>query len=121
MWARMIEFALGLWLSVSPYVFGYAYDAALQWVNDYACATLIAVLSLASYKRSLSRLHLLNVVIAVWLIGVGFFAHATPPPPAFQNYVCIGLLLGMFAIIPSRCDIPPRRWRAYYREKSLES
>lgn len=117
MWARMIEFALGLWLAMSPFIFGHPYDATLLWTNDFACALAIAIISLASFKRAWPRLHLLNIVVALWLIGVGFIAQAPPPPAAYQNYVCVGLLLGMFAIIPSHAGVPPRSWRHYFAEQ----
>jgi hypothetical protein len=39
-----------------------------------------------------------------------------PTPPALQNDLLVGVLLLMFAILPSEASLPPRSWRDYLPE-----
>jgi hypothetical protein len=114
MWARVIEVMLACWLAISPFIFRHSPGETFLKLTDPLCAVAIAVFSLLSYRPSLEKLHLLNLVVAGWLIGAGFFAAASPPPPALQNEVVVGLLLLMFAILPSHASLPPRSWREFY-------
>lgn len=121
MWARLFEFMLALWLSVSPFIFRHGPDETFLWANDLTCATIIAVLSLSSFKPRIEKIHLVNIAVGFWLIGVGAFRAEPPPPPAMQNQVVVGLLLLMFAVIPSRSDDPPRAWQQFYENREHET
>lgn len=121
MWARLFEFMLALWLAISPFVFRHGADESFLWTNDLTCAAVIAVLSLSSFKRRIEKIHLLNIAVGLWLVGVGALRAESPPPPAMQNHVVVGLLLLMFAVIPSRSDQPPRAWREFYDRGEHES
>jgi hypothetical protein len=114
MWARVIEILMAAWLAASPLIFRHSPDARLLWVTDLSCALGVAIFSILSFRPELSKLHLLNLAAACWLLGVGAFAAPSPPPPALQNEVMIGLLLLMFAIVPSHASDPPRSWLEFY-------
>jgi len=110
MWARVIEFMLACWLAISPFVFRHDPDQAFLWASDLVSAAVVASVALLSFRRSLRKLHLVHLVTGVWLIGVGVLGAPSPPPPALQNDVVVGLLLWMFAIVPSDSATPPPRW-----------
>jgi len=42
---------------------------------------------------------LVNAALAVWLVAVALVRPPTPPPAPYQNYVIVGLLLLMFAVV----------------------
>jgi len=107
MWARVVEFMLACWLCLSPFIFHHPEEATAMWANDFGIALLIAVLALASFLRRTGGAHWLLLGVALWLIVFGRFAAQAPLPPGLQNNIVIGLLLGMFAIIPNRADEPP--------------
>lgn len=117
MWARDVELCLGLWLWISPFVLRHGEDARL-WANDLVCGTLLVLLPLLSYGRRTRRAHLLELLVAAWLVGVGWAASAAasaaegPAPAAAQNHVVVGLLIAMLAIVPSQASLPPEPWRA---------
>jgi hypothetical protein len=115
MWARVVEIMLGCWLVISPFVFRHGPDESLLWANDLACGSLVAAISLAAFHPRLGRIHLLNGAVAFWLVGCGFLGAPPPPPPALQNWVGVGLLLAMLAILPSRATLPPRAWLEFAR------
>jgi len=119
MWPRIVETMIGMWLAMSPFIFGHPADATMRWVTDLGAAAAVVVLALASYWHRMKRAHLAILIIAAWLVGFGF-TQPYPTPPALQNDLVVGLLLLMFAIIPNETTQPPQAWRAYL-EKKVES
>ncbi|MGE0756204.1 MAG: hypothetical protein AB7O38_04255, partial [Pirellulaceae bacterium] len=57
MWARVIEFMLGCWLAISPFVFHHG-DNWLRWTIDWAAAVLVVTLAVLSYWPPMRRAHL---------------------------------------------------------------
>ena len=114
MFARVIEVMLAIWLALSPFIFRHPVDARFLWVNDFACATLVALFALLSYARALQHLHLLNGLVGLWLVLSAFLVGDIPPEPGYQNFAATGLLLMMLAIVPSRSQEPPAAWRRYH-------
>ena len=114
MWARVIEFMLACWLAISPFVFRHGPEETWLWTNDLTASFVVAFLALLSFRHSLRRAHLFNLVVALWLVIAGFLGAGTP---AAQNHVVLGLLLGIVAIVPSRASEPPLAWRQYLAER----
>jgi hypothetical protein len=112
MWPRVIEVMLSCWLAISPFVFASpsGRTVLISW-NSLTCAAAVALLALLSFWRPLRRAHLGICGVALWLILFAYFKSAYPVAPAFQNYVITGLLLAMFAIIPSEANQGPEVWR----------
>lgn len=94
MWARQLELTLGLWLLVSPFVFGHAGDTA-SWATDLLCGYAVAILSLLPRWTALRRAHLLNVPIACWLVVTGALR---APAPAALNELAVGVVLVVLAL-----------------------
>jgi peptidoglycan/LPS O-acetylase OafA/YrhL len=111
MWARDVELMLGLWLTISPWLFRHAPDESALWINDFLCGSLIAGFAVVSYRKTSRRAHLLTLGVAIWLIAFGYMSAGDPKPPASQNHIVLGLLLLMFAIVPSDANRPPQGWR----------
>lgn len=111
MWARMVEFMLGCWLAVSPFVFGHPYADRLLWITDFACALAVIALALLSYWQPTRHAHFAILLVATALIVMGRTAAWTEVPAASQNHIVIGLLLLMFAIVPNNAGQPPEFWR----------
>jgi len=107
MWPRVVECMLGCWLLVSPFVFRYGDQNNAWWVNDQIVGLAIITFGLMSYWRPTRRMHLLTLVAALWLVLFGRFGHEHPFPPAAQNYITLGFLLMMIAIIPNEASRPP--------------
>jgi hypothetical protein len=112
MWPRWIEIALALWLAMSPLVFPVETATVRHWAHDLAVAAAVLASSLMSFKPALGKLHVLNVVLGAWLVGVGYLASGWPSAVA-QNHVAVGLLLIMVAILPNRSTLPPQAWREF--------
>ena len=110
MWPRVTEALIGCWLAASPFLFGHIADERRLWVNDFACAATIWICAGLSFWRPLQRLHLVQILIAIWLLGFGYLA-SSEPLPALQNDILVAFVLMMFAVIPSEANRPPLSWR----------
>jgi hypothetical protein len=111
MWARVVEFMLGCWLAISPFIFAHP-DAEIRlWATDWICATLVITLALLSYWHPTRHAHVLTLLVACGLIAIGRFSTGETPSPAMQNQIVVGLLLLMFALVPNEASRPPTVWR----------
>ena len=122
MWARVIEVMLGCWLALSPFIFRHSAEDRVLWFTDLLSATAVIVFALVSFWSPLRVAHVANLVVALWLIAFGFWGSPYPTPPALQNYIVVGSLLLMFAIIPNEATKPPLPWRAFFdKQRNSES
>lgn len=117
MWARIVEVMLGCWLVLSPFIFRHPGDATFLWATDFASGTAVIVIGLLACWPKAERWRLLQLVVAAYLIAVGFVAAPPPPPAPYQNYLVIGLLLIIVGVIPTRGTLPPRSWQAFYEAR----
>ena len=113
MWARIIEFTLACWLALSPFIFRIPATDCFYWMNNFICALLIALFSLLCFSRHFRKMHLLNLFVAFWLIGLAFSVKEVPIPPHLQNSLMIGIILLMLGIIPSESELLAPRWRTF--------
>jgi hypothetical protein len=123
MWGRLIEIILGLWLTISPFIFGHYPENRPLWINDLICGPTIVLLALLSFwsisvGRFLRYAHLLILAVACWLIGFGYFFGGYPASSGYQNNIILGLILLVIAIIPNDASQPPPGWRRYYQQQA---
>lgn len=121
MWPRAVELMLGLWVLLSPFVFLREPGPPLVLGNAVICGTLICTCSLLSFWKKARRAYLGNIAVALWLAGFGYVAGGFPSAPVYQNALITGLVLLLFAIIPSEANDPPRSWRDHYEKRALTS
>lgn len=124
MWARVVEVMLGLWLVISPFIFGHFPENRPLWLSDVLAGALAASIALASsialatpYRR-LRYLHLLNIGVAFWLIAHGYVAGGQASAPGYRNEILTGLVLLLFAVIPVEANDPPESWRRFYTRRA---
>lgn len=113
MWARTLEMAVGVWLTMSAFSF------AVPGAWDSVAIPLtggVVVLLLGLWSRTRRHVHLFGLLVAVGLIVWGWARFARPGPPAAQNAMLAGLVLGLLSIVPNESDQPPPGWRRYVRE-----
>jgi hypothetical protein len=121
MWGRVIEIMLGLWLVISPFIFGHYPSIRPLWINDFACGTAIVLLACLSFWRPLRHTHVLILGIAFWLIGFAYVTGGYPAAPGFQNDILLGLTVMLMPLIPNQASQPPLPWRQYYQRQAEAS
>jgi hypothetical protein len=112
MWPRIMELVIAAWLAASPFVFGSINGPTKFWASDFAAAAAIAILALASFAERTRRAHVLELLVAAWLLGFGYLASAEPLPN-LQNNILTAMVLMMVAIIPTPATEPPRAWKEF--------
>ncbi len=115
MWARVLEFTMAIWLSISPFILGYADELRFFWVNDLIVAPLMVFFSLISLYAPLRKMHLCNLLTSAYLVFLSYFFKGLEANALLQNYMVLGLLLFMLTIVPTDAAKPPIPWRDFYR------
>jgi hypothetical protein len=116
MWGRVVEIMIAVWLSFSPFLFGHFPAIRPLWMSDLICAGAMLLFSSVSFYEPLRRVHLLNILIAGWLIGLGYVYGGYPAAAGYQNNIFTGLTVLLMAIIPNHANQPPRDWQRFYRK-----
>lgn len=116
MWARVIEFSIACWLAISPFIFNYPDEALFFWFSDLISSSLLAFFSLVSFYKPLRKMHLCNLLVSFYLVALAYIFKESAYPEPLQNYVVLGILLLMLAIIPSEAEKPPVPWREFYKK-----
>lgn len=111
MWARVMEFAFGCWMLCSPFIFRGEHRGELFSLWDFACGALIISFALLSYYERTRYAHVGTLVLSLAMILVPRVMLAPEVPPAGENFMMIGLLLLMFAMVPNQASRPSRAWQ----------
>lgn len=114
MWARVVEFMLACWLAISPFIFAYPGNAVFLWANDFITSIIIAFFSLISFYEPLRKMHLCNLLVAFYLMALTYILQGVSMESALQNYMVLGILFLMLAIIPTDASAQPKPWRDFY-------
>jgi hypothetical protein len=109
MWARIAELLLGGWLIASPFVL-----SPERQLMDLLCGSAFVVLAALSFTQRFRTAHRASIVIALVLASAAYFGASYPATAAQQNDIIIGLLVLMFAIVPSEASLPPHSWRSFH-------
>ena len=102
--ADAINLVLGAWLFFSPWIFGFAPDAAASW-NAWISGIVIAGLAIAALVAFAQWEEWLNLIVGLWVAVspwvVGFAGNAT----AMRDHVVVGVIVAVVAAV--------RLWFAY--------
>jgi hypothetical protein len=101
---------MGCWLAASPLVLRDVSAGDWLAINAYVTGGAIVLCAVLSLWRPRSPIHLIQIPIGLWLLGIGFLS-STEPIPTLQNAILVALLLIMFGIIPNEANQPPHAWR----------
>jgi peptidoglycan/LPS O-acetylase OafA/YrhL len=120
MWGRVIEIIIGLWLVLSPFVWGHYPSNPGLWRSDVISGIAViglAVLSFWPFRRLrfLRYAHVGILFVASWVVVFSYFTSGHPAAPGYQNALLTGLTLMLVAIIPNDASQPPTSWRRYYQ------
>lgn len=98
-WQDWVNFFVGGWLFVAPWVLGYDHLRAAAW-NSWIFGIVVLAVSAAALILFAVWEEWLNVIIGVWLLispWVMAFASADNAP-ALWNHVVVGLVVGGLAL-----------------------
>jgi hypothetical protein len=124
MWARVIEILLGLWLTLSPFIFGHYPSNPALWTNDLICGAAIILLAILSFWSwpvfgFMRYAHLGILGVGGWLTLFGYVGSGHPAAAGYQNNILLGLTLLVMAIIPNQANLPPPSWRHHVAQQDV--
>ena len=117
MWARIIEIMLGLWLALSPFVLPIPPGESFFKINNSICAILVILFACLSFRKKISKTHLLTIAVSLWLWGLGYSTFPEKTSVQLENSVIVGLLLLMLAIVPSHAEQLSPSWQKFIKKK----
>ena len=103
MWARLINFFLGLWLMAAPALLGYMGTPAE--VNDRIVGPLVASFAFVAIWEITRGLRWLNLGLGLWLAAAPFLLGAWVQDwsfPATINSVLVGFLTAALSLVPGK-------------------
>jgi hypothetical protein len=91
-----VNLLAGLWLIVSPWVFGYEAQPGALW-NSIIVGIVIVVLAAARQFGAASGWSWVNAVLGAWMIASPFVYHYTPDLAGTWNSIIVGLIVVILA------------------------
>lgn len=96
MWPRLVNVALGVWLTAAPSLLGYADDRAAL-VNDQTVGPLVTSMAITAVWQVMRPVRWVNAALGAWLLLAplvfGF------PLPAAINSVVVGTIVIAIALV----------------------
>jgi hypothetical protein len=83
-------------------------------IHDVGAGAVVAFVSLIAMVFPTQKTNLCNLVVAAWLVGVAFALSRPLSSPTAQSEALSGLLLLMFAIIPTDTMEVPLAWKRFF-------
>lgn len=117
MWARVAEFMLGCWMLCSPFIFRGVHRADAPTLWDFSAGLLIITFALLSFWERTHFAHIGTLLLSIVMVLGPRIALAPHVPPAGENFMMVGLLLLMFAMVPNQASQPPRAWRTAFHKR----
>lgn len=96
--ASAVNILAGIWLFVSPWVYG-AYGAANAW-NSWIVGAVIAIFAVIQYNNplGLKLLSWINCVLGIWTFCSPWIYGYTGNTGRFINSLCVGVIVFLLAI-----------------------
>jgi hypothetical protein len=96
-WKDVVNLVLGVWLVISPWVFGFAAEQAPTW-NVWIIGAVIAIAALAALVAFNRWEEWVNAVLGAWLILSPFILGFGGLMNATWNQIVVGAIVGILAI-----------------------
>lgn len=97
-WQDWVNLILGVWLFITPFVFGMIPVAGAAAWNGYIFGGIVAVLSVWALAQPRAWEEWVNLVIGIWLILSPFILTFTNQTAAMWNHLIVGIIVGVDAL-----------------------
>jgi hypothetical protein len=106
MWPRVSELLVAIWLLAAPSLL--PGEGGESW--SIALGVLALAFTLMAFTRRLRWTHMATLILGLFMM-IWPMTRPMPLSPVMQSIEICGWLLAMFAVIPSRSNQPPERWK----------
>ena len=118
-WPRYAELLCAFWLVLSGWVLTYP-EPFVYGVVSITAALAVIIFDIMSITLFMRYAYLMILAVAMGLLGFAYFI-APAEAQGTQNLICVALFLLMFAILPTEALLPPKSWRDFRWENSVDS
>ncbi len=96
-WHDAVNVLLGLWLVISPWLFGYTAESVAAW-NAWIPGVIVAVAAIAALTAFQEWEEWVNALLGVWLVVSPWITGYAAVAAATWNHVVVGVLTAALAI-----------------------
>lgn len=96
-WRDVANLILGIWVVLSPWALGFAFNQTASW-NAYVVGAIIAVAALATLVNFHKWEEWVNAALGAWLIVSPWILGVATISALVWNQVIVGLIVGGLAI-----------------------
>jgi hypothetical protein len=109
--ASGINIVLGVWLIISPWIYGYAHSAMNAMTSSVIVGILVLIFGILRYNRPHARTALswLNLILGLWTLASPWIFRLTDNTAYIANSVIVGILVGALAIWSGSATVAEHR------------
>lgn len=107
--ASMINFFVGLWVLLSPFVLGFAMFESLVWNNVIVGIAIMAIAASRAWGRRNPGLAWINFILGLWLIISAFVFDTQMNATVVWNQVISGAVVSIVAAMSALAKRPYTR------------
>ncbi len=104
--ADVVNLALGAWLFLTPWIFGFTSEPAASW-NAWLCGLAIAALAIAAITAFAEWEEWINLALGIWVAIAPWLVAFSGDTSAMRVHLIVGILVATVAGI--------RLWLVYRR------
>lgn len=97
--AAIINFFVGVWILVSPFVLGFSDASGATWNNVIVGAVVMAIAGGYAWGRMDQGLNWINFVLGLWLIVSAFIYGFQMNPGLTWNQVLVGVVVTVLSAL----------------------
>ena len=97
-WQDWVNLILGVWLFITPFIFGMISATGTVAWNGYIFGTIVAALSIWALVQPRPWEEWTNLVVGIWLILSPFVLGFTTETAAMWNHLIVGIIVGVDAL-----------------------
>ena len=102
-WQDQVILLLGVWLFVSPWVFGYPSDSAPA-VNAYIAGAIMAALAAFDLYKTYAWAVFLNIIVGIWAAVSPWLVDVMPDQAMSASLLLVGLATVVLGLWELRTD-----------------
>jgi hypothetical protein len=95
----IVNFILGIWVLISPFVLGYSHNKGAVWNNVISGIVIMVVAAVRIWGSASYRISWINFIVGLWLIISPWAANFRIGPGFAWNQVIFGILVAVISAL----------------------
>jgi hypothetical protein len=95
----ILNFILGIWVLISPFVLGYSHDKGAIWNNVISGIIIMVIAAVRIWGNAMPRISWINFIVGIWLIISPWAANFSLGSGFAWNQVIVGIMVAVFSAL----------------------